>query len=1214
MTFVILRPILILMVFLWAFMSAGAVDLVNSKPGVTDHPERIIIKINPSLKITPQLDKSGKPTLGVPAVDSLLKGYEISSMESLCNLTNIRAGHGDIDNIMILDFSDPGSAAEFMASVPSLDEVSYAQIDYGAKLYDTPDDPLYAQQWYLDNTSQSYYTVEIVEGCNNDVQSTTSGTPDADIDAGEVLSNPPSNTVTVVVGIIDTGVDMDHPDLTGKIWINSDEIPSNGIDDDHNGYVDDINGWDFSGAGMVPPVEDNDPTDTFGHGTHCAGIIGAVTDNGTGIAGIADDCRIMPLKFYPILLSSSAARAVIYAADNGADVISMSFGYPWPVPVLADALAYARSKGVICCAASGNDGIERSNYPAATPGIITVGASTSTDLVASFSTYGPFLDFVAPGTSILSLRAGGTDMYSDCEPNVHIVDTDYYLADGTSMACPVVVGTIAGLLAEAPGLTEAAAKSALIASVFDIVQPYDSGNYPGWDKYSGYGRVDYNDARQQLPNLRAKITGPDQNEIISGSVPIYGIADGSDFSNYVLEYGSGPNPDSWQQIAQSSTPVTDGSLGSWNTLSLNGQYTIRLRNGASNRDQVTVYVVNGTMASMDNIHSTDTLDVWTYIMGSAICPAFKNYVIEYQALSPPSGWQTIVSSSIPVVDNLLAEWNPVNLDEGDYNLRLTVNSQSGVEATVDVDIYVRSIFASDQAWKVSLPYDLSPMANYGDFDNDGVNEIVVSTSQGVKFFDLDGNEKTEGMPVTPTYDDWIPIAVGDLDGDRIDDFVTIDKLSSGRLFGYPSSEPSFNVNLVHQPDYSQVNNGGEQYYPYLALKDIDGDGRDEIITGTGGTTPYYVIYNSDGSFKYEMNQSYTGFYLFFSLDVTGDNEDEFFMAGSVDMGQASKPYGFLIKRTGWLSGQQFQPFFITAADVDYDGQREIIVFGPDQQPGGHYWIYAFEGDLSYVPGWPHDTGLDNDIITSPVYFGDVDTDGTLEYFLTMWELSNSNVFAWHDDGSAVMGDSLLAVFCGPDNPSILRGPMIADISGDGFPDIVTVAAPDLFGTYNITRLVAWDRFGDDLPGFPIVTVPGGECCDNHWVHTPVIGDINKDGHVDMVLTTGANDLIFINFENSFYHDYTVPVSTWKYNRRLNGLGPVTSPDFVCGDCDHDGQVNLVDILYLINYRYGSPPGPSPVPQQAGDVNDDGDVNLIDILYLIDFVYGAPHGPAPNCGE
>ena len=169
-----------------------------------------------------------------------------------------------------------------------------------------PNDPYFYQQWSLDQTS------------------------DADIDAPEawdIETGDPS----VVIAILDTGVDYNHEDLAGNIWINDDEI-EDGQDSDGNGYIDDIRGWDF-GSG------DNDPMDWNGHGTHCSGIASAMTNNNVGIAGVCWNCKIMPLKFD--FSNVEAAEALAYAADNGADVISMSWGGYVYSQLLHDALNYA---------------------------------------------------------------------------------------------------------------------------------------------------------------------------------------------------------------------------------------------------------------------------------------------------------------------------------------------------------------------------------------------------------------------------------------------------------------------------------------------------------------------------------------------------------------------------------------------------------------------------------------------------------------------------------------------------------------------------------------------------------------------------------------------------------------------------------------------------------------------------------------------------------
>ncbi|MCX7760997.1 MAG: S8 family serine peptidase [Hydrogenothermaceae bacterium] len=243
-----------------------------------------------------------------------------------------------------------------------------------------------------------------------------------------------------MVAVIDSGVKLDHPDLKDNIWKNPGETDcNNGIDDDNNGYIDDCYGWNFVD-------NNNNPMDDDGHGTHIAGIIGAVTNNSTGVAGVNWKIKIMPVK----ILDSNGngdlltlVKALKYAADNGAKVVNLSLGYPSSCTyvdssqALKDAIDYVKSKNVIIVAAAGNYSCDDDVYPfyPATlnvDNIISVGSSSSDDKLSYFSNYGKnSVDILAPGENIVS---------------TYIDQTGYKSLSGTSMATPFVTGAVALIL------------------------------------------------------------------------------------------------------------------------------------------------------------------------------------------------------------------------------------------------------------------------------------------------------------------------------------------------------------------------------------------------------------------------------------------------------------------------------------------------------------------------------------------------------------------------------------------------------------------------------------------------------------------------------------------------------------------------------------------------------------------------------------------------
>ncbi|NQY73543.1 MAG: S8 family serine peptidase [Candidatus Margulisbacteria bacterium] len=326
-------------------------------------------------------------------------------------------------NIYKLVFSSDIDVEEMVKAFDTHNNIMYANPNYILKAHNTPNDPKFASQQ-----------------------------PNLDLLNMEMAWEFSEGSPSIIIAIIDSGIDWDHVDLKNKIWSNSDESV-NGSDSDGNGYVDDIRGYDFvtiSESGVVfgedPGPPDNNPIDFDGHGTHVAGIAAADTNNALGIAGVGFDCTIMPLRAgYKAVnsvafLTSDIINALSYAVNNGAHVVNMSFGGRIMSNALEDAIENALSNGLILVASAGNESEDvdtsTSVVPATYSGVIAVSATdTNGDFDNSYSNYGNSIHVAAPGEDILSTS------FSSATNN----DT-YVRMSGTSMAAPHVSGLAALIL------------------------------------------------------------------------------------------------------------------------------------------------------------------------------------------------------------------------------------------------------------------------------------------------------------------------------------------------------------------------------------------------------------------------------------------------------------------------------------------------------------------------------------------------------------------------------------------------------------------------------------------------------------------------------------------------------------------------------------------------------------------------------------------------
>lgn len=324
------------------------------------------------------------------------------------------------------------SAVKLLNQNPMVD---YAEPNYIYRINKTPNDPMFGKLWGLKNVGQ------VDKGA---------GVVGVDIDA-ERAWDITTGSNDFIIAVIDTGVDYNHPDLKDNIWTNEAEANGQpGVDDDGNGYVDDIHGYDFTETAGDP-----DPLDDHGHGSHCSGTIAGRGDDGKGIVGVAWTAKIMAVKF----LSASgggtlegAIRAIDYATKMGAKIMSNSWGGGGPSDALKEAIQRSNAAGALFVAAAGNDGANNdesphypSNYEVAN--VLSVAALDNRGALASFSNFGRrTVHVAAPGVNIFSSVVGGV----------------YDTWSGTSMATPHVSGIAALLLANEPGLTNVQLKDRLI--------------------------------------------------------------------------------------------------------------------------------------------------------------------------------------------------------------------------------------------------------------------------------------------------------------------------------------------------------------------------------------------------------------------------------------------------------------------------------------------------------------------------------------------------------------------------------------------------------------------------------------------------------------------------------------------------------------------------------------------------------------------------------
>jgi len=382
----------------------------------------------------------------------------------------------------------------------------------------------------------------------------------------------------VIVAVIDTGLDWNHKDFDWKnIWKNPGEVPNNGKDDDHNGFIDDVIGWNFVG-------NNSKPWDDDGHGTFVTGII-AAAHNKIGISGINPGAKIMVIKAlnaFGHTRASNVAQAIFYAADNGARVINISVGGKHITKTEQDAVDYAHSKGALVIMAAGNEASDTADYSSGLNHLITVAATDTKDKRVGFSNWGQGVDIAAPGMDILSLRARRTDLMAGIQGVKYTIgdayvgkDKRYFRAGGTSFSAPMVAGTASLIWAHNPKLSNQQVRNMLLSSARDI-------ETPGWDQLTGYGLLDARAALKAEPDYFTvakigKIAPARKNGKVV--IEVLGSSDSTDYRDAWLELGFGENPKQWKKVSNAiANGIHHATLADIDAkhITKQGKWTVRL--------------------------------------------------------------------------------------------------------------------------------------------------------------------------------------------------------------------------------------------------------------------------------------------------------------------------------------------------------------------------------------------------------------------------------------------------------------------------------------------------------------------------------------------------------------------------------------------------------------------------------------------------------------
>jgi subtilisin family serine protease len=1108
----------------------------------------------------------------------------------------------DLSNIYVLKTEAKIDVLEAVKEYSKDPNVEYAEPNYLVYTELTvPDDPGFAELWGLHNTGQ------------------TGGTADADIDAPEAWDITTGSS-TIVVAVIDTGVDYNHPELAANMWTNPGEIPGNGIDDDSNGYIDDEKGWDFitcekwSFFGCeIFKSEDNDPYDdsAVGHGTHCAGTIAASGDNGTGVAGVNWNLKIMPLRSLNIYgqgTISDEINSILYAIDNGAVIMSNSWGGTEYSEALKETVQAASDTGILFVAAAGNSSVDNDSdphYPAGyeVQNIISVAATDHNDDLASFSNYGTSsVDLGAPGVDILSTLPHidtPSGLYYSGTYKLIYFGFGFEDIEGTSRRESVMQKILSyyGLQTTDPILilddddigykisyyTDALNALGYVNHTVTLVSDCDNG--PTSSTMSGYGLVIWVTGADS----DCTITDTDQAEIssfldsggnlfLSGQNIGYEIGSTLFYADYLkAEYINFYHPD--------------------NTLNGSGIFQGESIELSVYVDNDIYYRFNDRMNPIGGALPAFTGDSYTPLSGTSMAtPHVAGVAALLLSNSPGLNIQEIKSRILLGADDV-SSLSDKTYTGGRLNAHRTL---AGPYSPPRADFFARRCGPPEVR-----------------FTNDS---LYISEPSWLWDFG-DGETSTEKNP-TNTYTAegtyTVSLTLSNTEGTDIktkDDYVTVWN------FRYCGDTLLF----VADASFTGENEFDNSGYSISSAGDVNGDGYDDIIIGAEGNSDgayksgqTYLILGKSAGWGYislsEADASFTGVNEFDNSgksvssagDVNGDGYDDIL----IGVPNASTVYLILGKQTGWLMdtplNQAADASFLgngwlghavsSSGDVNGDGYDDIIISAPlangEASVAGKTYLI-----LGKASGWAMDTDINN-ADASFLGEGELDKAG--------WSVSSSGdvngdgyddiLIGSHtnDEGGNWAGQTYL-IFGKPtgwtlDTPlrtgsdasfigetgyrSGLSVSLAGDINSDGYDDIL-IGAPYEWPLYPdppagkayliFGKQTGWSM--DTLLSTVDASFNGTENittwgADNTGIYVSPAGDINGDGYDDFIIGDDMGSEVNQSGGNLFFGrpgGWHQNMDITEADVNINGGGKAA---FSAGDVNGDGMNDLAFGTYL----------------------------------------------------